>query len=150
MSGRFALQGTIDQATHDKLRYAQELLSHQIPSGDLVQVLARLLDLALPQLERRKFAAAANPRATGRRPSRSLRHIPADVMRAVWARDQGRCTFITAEAKLLSTRCRTADSKPARSCNGLTAGRNPCWRHWPERRFGRQGSCGMPSRSAAF
>src|SRR5207247_479908 len=33
----FALQVTLSQSTHDKLRYAQELLSHQLPSGELAQ-----------------------------------------------------------------------------------------------------------------
>jgi hypothetical protein len=34
---RFALQVTIGQSARDKLRYAQELISHQLPSGDMVQ-----------------------------------------------------------------------------------------------------------------
>ena len=40
----FTLQVTLDQATHDKLRYAQALLSHAISSGDVVEVLDRALD----------------------------------------------------------------------------------------------------------
>src|SRR5260221_13396552 len=43
---RFALQVTIEQSTHDKLRYAQQLLGHQVPTGDI----ARVLDLALGAL----------------------------------------------------------------------------------------------------
>ena len=35
---RFSLQLTICQQLHDKLRYAQELLSHQIPPGDIPAV----------------------------------------------------------------------------------------------------------------
>jgi hypothetical protein len=36
---RFQVQLTIGQSTYDKLRYAQSLLSDQIPSGDLAQVI---------------------------------------------------------------------------------------------------------------
>ena len=41
---RFAIQFTIDESTHDKLRHVQELLSHSVPSGDLAQVFDRALD----------------------------------------------------------------------------------------------------------
>ena len=41
---RYALQLTIDGSTYQKLRYAQELLGHRIPSGDLAQVLDRALE----------------------------------------------------------------------------------------------------------
>ncbi len=88
---RFALQLTVGQSTHDKLRYAQALLGHQLPSGDLAAVLDRALDALIRQLERRKFAATPQPHPRLRRPTASRRHIPAEVKRAVWARDGGRC-----------------------------------------------------------
>ena len=91
---RFALQLTIAKSTHDKLRYAQALLSHQLPSGDIAEVLDRALDALIRQLEQRKFAATPRPRH--RRASANPRHIPAEVKRAVWARDGGRCTFVSA------------------------------------------------------
>ncbi|MGH7730156.1 MAG: HNH endonuclease [Candidatus Eiseniibacteriota bacterium] len=96
---RFAVQFTMGQSAHDKLRYAQELLSHELPSGNIALVLERALDALIPQLERRKFASAAKPRPGPRRPTRSLRHIPAEVMRAVWKRDQGQCTFVSEAGK---------------------------------------------------
>src|SRR5260221_13084558 len=55
---RFALQVTIEQSTHDKLRYAQQLLGHQVPTGDIAKVLDRALDALISRLEKRKFAAA--------------------------------------------------------------------------------------------
>jgi hypothetical protein len=96
---RFWLQATLSQATYDKLRRAQELLSHQLPAGDIAQVLDRALDVLIAKLERRKFAAAARPRdGAGRAAAgsdlRNPRAIPARVKRAVWARDGGRCTFV--------------------------------------------------------
>src|SRR5262249_9615343 len=39
-----------------------------------------------------KFAATERPRPARRGASRT-RHVPAEVKRAVWARDGGRCTF---------------------------------------------------------
>jgi hypothetical protein len=51
-----------------------------------------VLDLAIPQLERGKFAAADRPRPR-REKCGNPRSIPAAVRREVWERDQGRCTF---------------------------------------------------------
>jgi len=90
----FGLQVTLGRSTHQKLRRAQELLGHQIPSGDIAQVLDRVLDLAIAELEKRKYAATTKPRRC-RRPTAGPRHIPADVQRAVWKRDGGQCTFVS-------------------------------------------------------
>ena len=90
--GLFAVQVTIGQNTHDKLRYAQDLLGHQIPSGDIATVLDRALVALIGQLEKRKFAATARP-LPARRSTKGQRGIPAHVRRTVWQRDGGRCTF---------------------------------------------------------
>ena len=94
-SQSFALQCTLSQRGRDKLRYAQELLGHQIPGGDIAAVIERALDALIPQLEKRKFAATSRPRRGVRRGSTNPRHIPAHVMRAVWERDQGQCTYVS-------------------------------------------------------
>jgi hypothetical protein len=60
--GRFLLQLTIGASTHDKLRYAQALLSHCVPSGDVEQVIERSLDALIGKLEKQKFAATSKPR----------------------------------------------------------------------------------------
>ena len=91
---RYALQITIGKGTHDKLRYAQALLGHSVPSGEISLVLDRALDALICQLEKRKFAATNKPRRS-RRPSAARRTIPAHVRREVWERDQGRCTFVS-------------------------------------------------------
>jgi 5-methylcytosine-specific restriction endonuclease McrA len=88
---RFTLQVTIDQSTHDKLRYAQSLLGAAVPSGDVALVLDRALDALINQLEKRKLAATKKPRRP--RPSSNKRCVPAHVRRAVWERDRGQCTF---------------------------------------------------------
>jgi 5-methylcytosine-specific restriction endonuclease McrA len=92
-SQSYEVQYTMGQHAHDLLSAAQELLSHEIPSGDVAQVVERALEIAVPLLQKRKFAATANPRPCG--VSHNPRHIPADVMRAVWERDGGRCTFVS-------------------------------------------------------
>jgi hypothetical protein len=102
---RFALQLTIGQATHDKLRYAQALLGHQLPSGDLAMVLDRALDALIGQLEQRKFAAASKPRPGPRR-APAGRHIPAHVKRTVWERDGGQCTFVSNAGQRCPARAR--------------------------------------------
>ena len=89
---RFAVQFTVDQATHDDLLYAQALLGHVVPNGDLAQVFARALKVLIARLEQQKFAATERPRPC--RPSQHARQIPADVKRAIWERDGGRCTFV--------------------------------------------------------
>ncbi len=82
---RFAIQATIDQSTHDKLRHAQALLSHKLPSGDIAQVLDLALDALVEKLEKRKFAATDKPRAS--RQATAKRTIPACVKRAVRKRE---------------------------------------------------------------
>jgi 5-methylcytosine-specific restriction endonuclease McrA len=103
--GRFGLQVTIAGSTHDKLRYAQELLGAQGAAGDLAQVLDRALDALIARLERRKLAATSKPRRTPGRPNRDSRHVPAEVRRDVWRRDQGRCTFVSDSGRRCE--CRT-------------------------------------------
>ena len=115
---RYKVQFTASADTCNKLRRAQELLRHRIPNGDVAAVVDQALDLLVRDLERQKFAATNRPRrpatnapqfpATtgpqtdvgtgGPKPpvqrTRS-RHIPAEVKRAVWQRDQGCCAFMS-------------------------------------------------------
>jgi hypothetical protein len=103
---RYALQVTVGQETHDKLRYAQALLGHQLPSGDLARVLDMALDVLIRQLEKRKFAASNRSCRSARRPSANPRHIPAAVRSTVWERDQGRCTFRSESGRRCPARTR--------------------------------------------
>ena len=100
---RYALQVTISQETHDKLRRAQELLSHSLPSGNVAEVLDRALDALIRDLEKKKYAATQKPQAKARA-SKDPRHIPAHVKRAVLARDRGRCTFVSDSGVRCSSR----------------------------------------------
>jgi 5-methylcytosine-specific restriction endonuclease McrA len=91
---RYRFQTTIGGATLEKLRLAQDLLSHSVARGDDDAVLERALDALLARLLREKFAitnrAASRERATGEH----SRHVPARVKRAVYLRDLGRCAHV--------------------------------------------------------
>ncbi len=100
---RYLLQLTIGKATHEKLRYAQALLSHALPPGDVAGVLDRALDALIGQIEKKRFGVAARMernrtarRSHARAAGTRKRYIPARVRRAVWERDGGRCTFVSA------------------------------------------------------
>ena len=75
---RYKIQLTISRHTHDKLRRAQELLRHGIPTGDLATIIDRALTLLVGDLERAKAATVEHPRAA-RSAAAGSRHIPAVV-----------------------------------------------------------------------
>jgi hypothetical protein len=87
---RFGLQTTIDGETQDDLARACELLG---PGTQVPDALKRALRLLVVQLEKQKLAAVAKPHRP-QRPTRSPRHIPAEVKRMVRERDMDRCTFV--------------------------------------------------------
>jgi hypothetical protein len=93
---RFDVQMTVGKATPDRLHYAQELLGHQLPSGDLAEVFDRALQALIRQLEKRKFAATERPRPGRPGSSENPRYVPAAVKRAVRERDAGQCTYVSA------------------------------------------------------
>ncbi len=103
---RYKVQMTVGAETYARLRRAQDLLRHTIPSGDVAEIFDQALTVLLERLERRRLAVAKHPRAVKREPPSGSetstrapgrsRHIPADVKRAVWQRDRGRCTYVGA------------------------------------------------------
>ncbi len=103
-AGRFAVQFTIEQSTCDKLRHAQALLGHALPSGDIAKVFERALDALVKQLEKQRFAKCDRPRA--QKGVAKGRHIPAAVKRAVRERDGDRCTFVSDKGRRCESRTR--------------------------------------------
>ena len=89
----YRLQVTLSEEAHSKLRRAQDLLRHAVPSGDFAAVLDRALTLLVADLERRRCAATPVPRRSDLSGG-SGRHMPAAVKRAVWRRDERRCAFV--------------------------------------------------------
>ncbi len=107
---RFALQVTISGETQRKLEHARELLSHAIPDKNVAQVLDRALDALIAQLEKRRTGATERP---GRRTSDGkARYVPAEVKRAVWARDgsAARSSARTASAATRTPRTRSRNA----------------------------------------
>ncbi len=96
---RYKVQFTASAAIYRNLRRAQGLLRHQIPDGDLAAVMGRALELLVRDLEKKKIAATDRPRAGKQTAEGHSRHIPAAVKRAVWQRDQGRCSFVSPSGK---------------------------------------------------
>jgi hypothetical protein len=108
---RYQIRFTASAETYEKLRLAQELLGHSVPSGDVATVVDRALSALISDLSRKKLAATDRPRTgsetTGRserRASTGSRHIPAEVRRSVWQRDGGRCAFVAAYGRRCSAR----------------------------------------------
>lgn len=85
-------------ATVAKLRQAQEVLSHAVPTGDVAQIFDRAMDALLAEAGRRRHAATDRPRLA-RDTAPGSRHIPAAVERAVWVRDEGRCAFVASTGR---------------------------------------------------
>ena len=92
---RYEIRFTASAETRDKLRRAQDLLSHALPGGDIGAVIDRALTLLVTDLERKKFAATCRPRTKARAAVRNDT-VPAEVRRAVTTRDKGRCAFVSA------------------------------------------------------
>ena len=95
---RFRVQFTVGKETHDKLRFAQDMLRREIPDGDPGTIFDRALNLLLEDVARTKMAATAAPQAD-RITSPGSRHIPAAVKRAVWFRDRAQCTYVSPQGR---------------------------------------------------
>ena len=121
--GRYALQVTLDQATYDLLREAQDLLGHVLPSGDVATVLERALRELVERLRKQKFAETSAPRPG--RGSANGRYIPAAVKREVRQRDGGQCTFVSSAGKRCEARSRLEfDHAVPFACGGQTTAAN--------------------------
>ena len=94
---RFALQLTIGEATEKKLRRAQALLRHQVPSGNLAEVIDRALDALLDRVEGRKLGKTRVPREV--KACSNERTVPREVRRQVVARDGLRCSFVAEDGR---------------------------------------------------
>jgi hypothetical protein len=100
---RYRLQCTIGGSTLEKLRLAKDMLRHAIPTGDDAVILDRAFTALLTDLVRSKFAAVENPQPS-RGAAPGSRHIPAEVKRAVWVRDLGRCAFVGTDGRRCNER----------------------------------------------
>jgi len=82
-----------------KLHAARDALSHSHPGADEEAVLEAALDLLLEKHARKK-GLVKKPRSGPAKPSDRPRHIPAEVRRQVWARDEGKCQYELASGQI--------------------------------------------------
>ena len=99
---RFKIQFTIGQETREKLQEVQDLLRHSVRNGDLAEIFDRALTLLLKDARRQRFADTDRPRA-GLEWRPGSRHVPAEVQRFVWNRDEGRCSFVGSNGRCSET-----------------------------------------------
>jgi hypothetical protein len=95
---RYEIRFTVSAETCEKLRLAQDLLGHSVPSGDLAQVFDRALNVLVEELVKRKFAATQRPRRSCGQ-SNDSRNIPAEVKRKAFVRDGGCCAFVSPDGR---------------------------------------------------
>ncbi len=98
---RFQLSVTVDAETVALFDELQDLLAHAVPSRDRATILKRALRVLRDTERKRRFGAGAKrrkrqakKRRTGMPRGMSRRHVPKDVVRHVYERDEGRCTFV--------------------------------------------------------
>ena len=101
-SERYKIQVTVSGETYDMLRRAQDLMRHSLPNGDPAVIIARALELLVGELQRKKMAATDRPHCARAANTRS-RHIPAELKRTVWQRDEGRCRFVGSRGRCAET-----------------------------------------------
>jgi hypothetical protein len=100
---RYEIRFTGSAQTREKLRLAQDLLRHAIPTGDLAEVIDRALTALLEDLARKKFAATERPPAS-RGTAPGSRDIAAKVRRTVGLRDRGACAFVSKSGRRCNER----------------------------------------------
>ncbi len=101
---RYKIQFTAGPELCCKLREAQALLRQQIPDGDLAEIFDRALTLLVEDVKRKKFAQTSRPAKRERASGGRSRHIPAEIKRAVYARDGGSCAFVARNGRRCGVR----------------------------------------------
>jgi len=92
---------TVSKRFLDKLDRARDALSHSNPSASVEEILEKGLDLILDRSAKRK-GLVAKPRKAKESlpPVRGSRYVPAEIRRAVWERDGGKCQFRLASGEI--------------------------------------------------
>ncbi len=96
------------EAARELLEEVRALISHSEPKGDLMRVMKRGLQALRAEVLKKRFGVGRKPRrvrskAGGRLAART-RYVAADVTRAVWLRDGGRCTACGPDGKRCAER----------------------------------------------
>ncbi|MCC6649683.1 MAG: HNH endonuclease [Candidatus Eisenbacteria bacterium] len=89
--GRVGWQTTVDDETQELLDEFQSLISHSAPTAGMAELLKRALTIAVTHEKKRRFAVGAKGRS--RVVAAKGRDIPDSLLREVYVRDGGCCTF---------------------------------------------------------
>ena len=94
---RFKVAFTASEELRDKLERLQALM----PGGDLASIIDAAVSEKLERLEAKRYGKTNKPRKKleDADTSPGVRGISSAVKRAVWKRDRGQCTFISAQGK---------------------------------------------------
>lgn len=114
----FSFRGS--PALRAAIERAKELLAHKFPFGEMEDI---LLEIVKEYLERHDPQRSLE---LGRiAPAKGSSSIPAEIRRAVWARDGGRCTFIGPDgSRCQSRRMLEIDHRTPRAFGGADAAAN--------------------------
>lgn len=111
--GRYRVQFTMGQESHDLLGRLQTLLRREVPDGDAGAIFERALRVLHEKVEAARFGRTSRPKREASPPLSapsaetyenrirpgagrgSSRCIPKAVKRAVWYRDRGQCAFVS-------------------------------------------------------
>jgi hypothetical protein len=93
---RYKIQFTASAELRDKLERLKALMRSSVPDGDLAAIIEEAVTEKLERLEAKRYAKTKAPRKSVEESdtSPSSRYIPAPIRRAVYERDNGRCTFV--------------------------------------------------------
>ena len=81
----------------ERLRLAQDLLGHAVPSGDLAQIVDRALTVLIDRAVASEVRGDSTPGADNRGQAEDSDNIPAGVRRAAYVKDGGRCSFVSTD-----------------------------------------------------
>ena len=108
---RFGVRFTADTEFRELLEEVRALASHSQPKGELLPLMKRALEACRSELRKTRFELGRKPRRArsvdasnaGASEARS-RHVPAEVAREVYQRDDGCCTFVSEDGRRCGTR----------------------------------------------
>ncbi len=98
---RYKITFTASSELRDKLEKLRSLMRSSIPDGDLAALIEEAVTEKIEKLESKRYGTTKNPRKSLEETDTSVssRYIPAPVRRAVYERDQNRCTFVDAAGR---------------------------------------------------
>jgi hypothetical protein len=110
----FGVHFTADSEFRELLEEVRALASHRQPKGELLPLMKRALQAHRTELRKTRFGVGRKPRharvvevgvsADAIKASKHSRHVPADVAREVYRRDDGCCTFASEGGRRCSAR----------------------------------------------